>query len=149
MVQFVAPRPGQIGNLAVLIDAIPASRADISRHLGITPRTLAHWEATESAPRAVMVAAFAESGYGRNMVTVTYRNEADQYRALSDCQRRDIATLQARIARLEALGDYGAANLPYQSALTGAASHPFGLQVIADLGGLGQQPRNQQAGGDQ
>lgn len=110
--QFVSPGPGKIGALSIMLDAIPASRADVARHLGVTRRTLAHWEATDRCPRAVKVAIFTESGYGRDLVAVTYRNEADLHRALADCLRREVATLQARIARLETLGDFGSANDP-------------------------------------
>lgn len=134
--QFVAPGPGRIGSLDVLIDAIPASRSDVARHLGITPRTLARYAAEGVAPRSVLVALFVESGYGRQQINASAHNDAAMWAGLADCLRRDVATLQARVAYLERVGDFGAANAPSGSAVAATAAHAAGLQVIAQLGQL-------------
>lgn len=129
--QFVAPGPGRIGSLDVLIDAIPASRADVARHLGISLRTLKRYAADDSAPRCIKVALFAESDYGRNMVAVTYRNEADMLGGVADCLRRDNATLRARIGRLETIGDFGCANDPAHSPAGAPALPLAGVERVA------------------
>lgn len=110
--QFVAPRPGQIGSLSVLIDAIPASRADVAHHLGISTRALNVYAGSDHAPRAIKVALFVESGYGRQQINASAHNDAVMWAGMADCLRREVATLQTRIARLESLGDFGSANAP-------------------------------------
>lgn len=132
--QFVAPRPGQIGSLSVLIDAIQASRADVARHLGISTRTLNAYAGSDHAPRAIKVALFVESGYGRQQINASAHNDAVMWAGMADCLRREVATLQARVAYLERVGDFGAANAPSGSAAAAAAARPVGLQVIAHLG---------------
>lgn len=129
--KFVAPPFGQIGALAVLVDAIPASRRDVAAHLGITPRTLSAYIEHGRAPRAVLVALFVESAFGRSQIHTQAHNDAVMYAGLADCLRRDVATLQARIARLEALGDFGAANAPYSSAVAATAAGALTVHVSA------------------
>lgn len=129
--QFVAPPPGQIGSLAILADAIPAGLPAVAHHLGITPRTLAGYLASDNAPRAVKVALFVESDYGRNLIHTEAHNSAAMHAGLVDALRRENATLLARIARLEALGYFGAANSPLHSAATAAARPLAVAQVVA------------------
>lgn len=135
MGQFVTP--AFVPVLAVLLDRIPASRADVARHLGVTPRTLDAWTASGNAPRAVLVALFMESDYGRQSIDCDLFNRTQMLAGLADCLRRETETLRARIARLERLGDFGSANAPTMSAVAVAAgAYParVGLDVRADLG---------------
>ena len=132
--QFVAPGPGRIGSLAVLLDAIPASRADIAAHLGVSVRTLHTYAATDLAPRSVKVALFVESGFGRQQINTSAHNDAVMWSGMADCLRRDVATLQARIAYLERVGDFGAANAPSTLLVAATAARPVGLQVAPQLG---------------
>lgn len=127
--QFVAPPVGRIGSLAALVDAIPASRRDVAAHLDITPRTLAAYIEHGRAPRAVLVALFVESRFGRSQINASAHNDAAMYAGLADCLRRDVATLQARIAYLERVGDFGASNAPSLSVSTAAAAGPAALHV--------------------
>ena len=99
--------------LAVLLDAIPASRKDVAAHLGVSLRTLTGWIATNSAPRAAVVALFLESDYGRQSIHADLHNRAALMSDLADCLRRERSTLQTRIERLESLADYGSANAPH------------------------------------
>lgn len=132
--KFIAPGPGQIGSLAILLDAIPASRADIALHLGVSARTLATYAATDLAPRAVKVALFNESAFGRSQIHTAAQNDAAMYYGLADSLRREVATLQARIAYLERVGDFGAANAPNLSAAAATAARAVALQVSPQLG---------------
>lgn len=100
---FVSPE--RFPPLAVLLDAIPCSRAALAAHLGITRRTLSRYEASGTAPRAVLVACFGESAYGRSAIACDVARDADTQRgfarSLRDREahyRRVIAALETEIA---------------------------------------------------
>ena len=113
---FLAPR--KFPPLWTLLDAIPASRADVAQHLGVTRRTLMRWEADETAPHAVLVAVFMESAYGRSAIDADMQREVVNLRGLSRSLRDREDVFRHQIARLEnewaaaARGDAGAANGP-------------------------------------
>lgn len=85
---------------------------DIARHLGITRRTLARWQAQGDAPRAVLLVLYWESHYGRAEVSLYLHNEAQHWRQMSRFNEAHIERLRDAIARCEAEGSDGAANAP-------------------------------------
>jgi hypothetical protein len=97
---------------------MPCSRAAAAAHLGLTLRTLARYEATESAPRAVLVACFAESHYGRSAIACDVARDADTQRGLARALRDREAHYRRTIDALErenaaaARSGTGAANGP-------------------------------------
>lgn len=67
--------------LSVMLDDLPATRQQIARHLGISPATLTKYIKHDQAPRAVMLAMFWETKYGRSVAD----SEAATFAGL--CQR--------------------------------------------------------------
>lgn len=94
----------------LLDDLLTRDRAAIARHLGLSTATLARYEAADQAPRPVMLALFYESRWGYSVLETTAHNGALYARQEAQGLARENATLRTRIARLEAIGDFGAAN---------------------------------------
>lgn len=107
-----APRPTQTPHFSALLDSLPASRKDVARYLGVSLRTLQRWEAAAAAPRVVMLALFWESKWGIDWFDCNQINTERLLRGSIDALQRQESALRARIARLEALGDFGSANAP-------------------------------------
>jgi hypothetical protein len=84
----------------------------VAAFLGVTPQTLKRWQATDTAPRAALLALFYESRWGYSLMYTTAHNGEMRYRQLAQSLERTNAALRLRIERLEALGDFGAANAP-------------------------------------
>ena len=57
--------PRHLPSLLDMLDDIKTDRRTIAQHLGITERTLARYEATQQAPRPIMLALFWETQWGR------------------------------------------------------------------------------------
>lgn len=101
----------------MLDDLLTRDDRAIARHLGISTRTLDRWRADDQAPRAAMLALFWETRWGYSQVDADLYNAAQVYRQESQGLQRLNAALRVRIARLEALGSFGAANAPTLAAL--------------------------------
>lgn len=116
----------------LLDDLLTRDQAAISKHLDVSPATLARWRKADQAPRPVMLALFYESRWGYSVLHTTATNGEDQARRHVDSLSRENAMLRARIARLEALGGFGSANAPVMAAglLKGLAS----IATISDAG---------------
>ena len=96
----------------LLDDLLTRDRAAIARHLDISPATLNRWEQAGQAPRAALLALFYESRWGYSLIESTAHNAAMYARQEVDGLKRENAGLRVRIARLERIGDFGAANQP-------------------------------------
>lgn len=96
----------------MLDDLTTKDPSAIAKHLAITPKTLARWQAADTAPRAAMLALFYETRWGSSLVYTTAHNgrmyAENEVRGL----KRENAMLRTRIERLEKIGDFGAANAP-------------------------------------
>lgn len=118
--------------LTVLLDDLPTRDAGaVARHLAVTPRTLARWEAADDAPRSVLLALFYETRWGLSVLDTTAHNGAMYGRQLVQGLERENASLRARIARLERIGQFGAANAPSVAAV--AIPARVGPDVISQL----------------
>ena len=102
-----------------MLDDIPAPLPVIARHLGITARTLRKYRATDSAPRAVMLALFWETRWGRSAADTEAANAAQVYRGETKALQAHAGRLAGIVWRLEhelhqaqKSGHHGAANLP-------------------------------------
>lgn len=84
----------------------------VAKFLGVTPATLKRWKSAGHAPRAAMLALFYESRWGYSLMYTTAFNAETVARQEVDSLKRKNAALLVRIARLEATGDFGAANAP-------------------------------------
>lgn len=107
---FLAPR--QLPPFSTLLDDMGASDAALCKHLDINERTLRRWRADDHAPRPVALALFYETRWGRSAVNTRAENDARMFAGLARCYERQNATLSTRVARLETIGEFGAANAP-------------------------------------
>lgn len=99
--------------LPVLLDDLTTrDLTAIAGHLGISTATLRRYKQAGQAPRAVLLALFFESRWGYSLTETTAHNGAMLERSWRQALERENAGLRVRIARLEAIGDFGAANQP-------------------------------------
>lgn len=105
--------PTQTPPIGVLLDDLPTTDATrIARHLGVTARTLARWRSTGNAPRLAHLALFWETRWGLSVAHCDAVNGEAVALGLARSLERECDMLRARIARLEEMGDFGAANAP-------------------------------------
>lgn len=107
---FLAPR--QLPPLSLMLDEIGARDKALAQHLDVNERTLRRWRADDQAPRTVLLALFYETRWGRSAVNARAENDARMFAGLARCYERQMHTLEARVSRLEAIGDFAAANAP-------------------------------------
>jgi len=108
---FLAPR--QLPPLdAILHDIGQPSAGVIARALGVSERTVYGWQAAGLTPRPAHLALFWETSWGRSQIEAQAVNGERWARGLAQSLQRENATLQARVAYLERVGDFGAANAP-------------------------------------
>lgn len=100
----------------LLDDLLTRDLAAIAGHLGISTATLRRYKQAGQAPRAVLLALFYESRYGHSLIASTAVNGHAIERSWRQALERENAGLRVRIARLEAIGDFGAANQPMRAA---------------------------------
>ena len=96
----------------LLDDIFERDPSKVARHLGVSLATLKRWQRTDDAPRAALLALFFESQWGYSLVATTAHNGELFQRRIADALARENAALRVRIARLERLGHFGAANAP-------------------------------------
>lgn len=114
--------PSYLPTWPQLLDSLghPAP-ADLARFLGVTERTVFNYARRGEAPRAVVLALFWITNWGASHVDTHRENCIRAATNLTVLLKKENENLRARIARLEALGDFGAANLPAQSTTAQAA----------------------------
>jgi hypothetical protein len=112
---FLAPR--QLPPLEVLLaDIGQPAPAVIGRALGVHERTVYAWQSRGEAPRAAALALFWETRWGRSVNEAQAVNGERWARGQVQALEREKATLLARVAYLERVGQFGAANAPTLSA---------------------------------
>ena len=104
----------QLPPLSYLLDEQPADLTTAARHVGLSPATLQRYRSADAAPRSVMLALFYESKWGYSLLHTTAFNRQMWATGLVSSLRDQNAVLLARIAKLEQLGHFGAANEPMQ-----------------------------------
>ncbi len=113
---FRAPSQAGLPPLSYLLADIPATTGELARHLGLPFEQMAAYHAKDEAPRAVMLALFWESRWGRSAADTEAVNYAARQWQRAAALERENAALQQRIARLEAdlaeAPHQRAANLP-------------------------------------
>lgn len=100
--------------LSCLLSDEPANVQRSAKHLGLSIKTLQRYLDAGAAPRAVMLALFYESSWGYSLLHTTAYNRQMWATQVAASLERQNAVLVARIAALERLGDFGAANEPLQ-----------------------------------
>lgn len=104
--------------LSILLDDMfEKNPKKVAKHLGVTVATLKRWKAADHAPKAAMLALFYESRWGYSLLYTTAYNAETMARGLADSLQRKNDALRARIARLEALGNFESANEPIWKAM--------------------------------
>ena len=93
--------------------------ADLARLLGVSVRTIERYNKTDAAPRAVRLALFWLTPYGRDAVHTQAHNDARTMAGYVDSLERHIRDLEALIEHMRRVGHFGAANDP-----TSLASSP-------------------------
>jgi hypothetical protein len=105
--------PGHTPPLSYMLDDLTTrDLARIAKHIGLSERTLERYRAADTAPRAVMLALFWETRWGASTIDTELFNAAQVHRSHAQSLERQEIALRARIARLETIGDFGAANGP-------------------------------------
>lgn len=113
MTFFRAPRPGQLDGLDTILGNLPTrDQQAIALHLGITAHTLARWQRTGDAPRMARLALFWETPHGLAAANCEAVNGERVVRGLVRGLEGEVRDLRTRIAYLEEIGDFGAANAP-------------------------------------
>lgn len=85
---------------------------EIALFLGVTERTVYNWMQQNEAPRPAALALFWETTWGRSLVDAQAVNGQRVYMGLAQSLQRECDTLRARVAYLERVGTFGAANAP-------------------------------------
>lgn len=116
---FRAPAGAGLPSVATMLDDIPATIPEIARYLGIAQSTLLRYKQLDAAPRAVMLALFWETRWGRSAADTEAANAAQIYRGETKALREHAGRLAGIVWRLELelsqaqkSGHHGAANLP-------------------------------------
>jgi len=93
--------PSQIPPLWLMLEDIPFSYKQISSYLGISVRTLERYRNTGHAPRAVQMALFWETKWGRSLANADAMNEAMYMRGVAQTLTDQLAESRKQIAVLE------------------------------------------------
>lgn len=111
---FRSPTAAGLPPFSILFHDIPANLRQISRHLGLSPGTVRRYLRDDQAPRAVMLALFWESRWGRSAANCEAANFGQVHQAHAKSLQVQNQVLRDQIAQLELeLGlQGGAANGP-------------------------------------
>lgn len=112
---FRAPGPAGLPALDVMLQDLATPPAVLARHLGISTRTLQRYQAEEQAPRAVMLAMFWETRWGRSASDAEAANWAALHYRRAEIAERQIVALRRQVERLAQL-ELGCANGPIWAA---------------------------------
>ncbi len=107
-----APKGLWGGDLRRLMSELHATPAEIAKHYRVTERSVWRWLAEDSAPYALLAALWHETPRGRETAHLDVGNALVIERGLSAANGAALARETARLARLVAISDTGAANDP-------------------------------------
>ncbi|MDN3544667.1 hypothetical protein QWZ02_09425 [Kinneretia asaccharophila] len=106
---------------ALLADLGRPSAARLAASLGVSRATAHRWIAQDRAPRAVLLVLYLAApsfGARSEAARVMHAQEGQRLaQALAEAHRREAEALRRELARVVALGDFGAANQPTVRAL--------------------------------
>lgn len=98
---FRAPTGAGLPSFDLMLQDLPATPAQLARHLDINPRTLQRYQATGDAPRPVLLAMFWETRWGRSAADTEAANFAALHFRRAEIAERQVRTLQRQVATLE------------------------------------------------
>lgn len=111
-----APKTLWGGDLRSLLDDLHATPAQAAKYLKVTERSIFRWLADDSAPFAVLAALWHETPRGREAAHIDTGNALVLSRGLAQANGQALAAESAKLARLLAICDTGAANDPMHDA---------------------------------
>lgn len=141
--------PRQLPPVAVVLsDLGNPTAAQLAQALGVSVRSVWRWQASDW-PRAAQLALFFASRWGWSAVESDAMHAVDTSAALVRALRADLEQARAQLARVQALGDFGAANAPVLSAAVAAvARRPLSRDPLTRGRPLPDDERRQQRAAD-
>lgn len=109
---MLANLPSRLPSFDLLVQDMLAPPDEIAKALGVTVTTFKRWCRSGDPPRSVVLALYWLSRWGQHDLDADLYNRAQMLQALADSRAREIRSLNAKLARLSALGSFGAANDP-------------------------------------
>jgi len=112
---FRAPTGAGLPHLSTILDDLHADTRQIARHLDIKESTLKTYKRQGGAPRAVMLALFWETRWGRSAADTEAANWGAMYYRQAKLAQRELERMAGIIERLELElddQDSGSANSP-------------------------------------
>jgi hypothetical protein len=109
---FRAPTGAGLPSFELMLQDLPATPAQLARHLDISPRTLQRYQLEGQAPRAVMLAMFWETRWGRSAADTEAANWAALHFRRAEIAERQNVALRRQLVQLEEARRDGAANSP-------------------------------------
>ncbi len=110
MKSFFAPRGLCAHDLRALLDQLHATPLDAAKFLDVTERSIWRWLSDGTAPRAALLALWHETPAAREAQENHAAAGVGYDRGLSGALKINLAKEGARLARLVAIADTGAAN---------------------------------------
>ena len=110
-----APKGLHGAQLRAILDDLQATPPEVAKFLKVTERSVWRWLADDSAPFPVLAALWHETPAGRHATALDVGNELAVHRGLAAANGQALAQESARLARLVAISDTGAANDPLLS----------------------------------
>jgi predicted site-specific integrase-resolvase len=95
-----------------MLDDLPGTHQDVARLLDVSTSTMNRYMRSGGAPRAVMLALFWETRWGRDLAHTTARNELMWANTHRLSLQRHVEHLERTVQRLQICGDFGSANSP-------------------------------------
>lgn len=119
----------------MLADIGNPTPAQLAKALGVSRASVYRWMRAEQAPRAVMLALFWLTRWGMSQVDCEAVNTAALHIGMGRALRSRIEALEADLARLGRLADFGSANDPLPSVPTNPIAPP-----VVDVAAVPVQP---------
>lgn len=117
--------PRQLPPLELMLEDLGNPPAPVlAAAFGVSVRTVFRWQVGDW-PRAALLCLFFASRWGWSAVECDALHALNTSAALSRALRDELEQVRAQLARVEALGDFGAANSPVLSSTIAVARRPL------------------------
>lgn len=158
-----APKGLHGAQLREILADLHATPLEVARFLRVTERSVWRWLASDSAPFSVLAALWHETPAGRESAALDVGNEVVIQRGLARAHSDEVVRGAARLARLLAISDTGAANDAFMTGpsvsapvlpavdtyvgivgpLLGGVGRYQGFSQVGPDGGVGSRPGHQ------
>jgi hypothetical protein len=130
-----APKGLRGEDLRGLLADLFATPAQVAKHLAVTERSVYRWLTDGTAPRAVLYALWHETPKGRHVSALDVGNELVIVKGLAQSLQSQTAKDHARLCRVLAISDTGAANDPLASGPAVVVAGQHGVNAFVGLVG--------------